>query len=214
MVYRALSVLAFVGATLAAPTEESQCPRTVCADAINPCGVRYGGCYDACDPDPAIRPTPPPCVTLSSTSTDDCSTRTVCADYVNDCGVWYGGCFPDCTPWPTFTAPPCSSSSTPSVVTTTITPPVSTSTVRPTTDCHDLTVCADYINECGQTYGGCFSACTPWPTFTPPPCTTTTDTTTTPTTITPVSPTVTTICEDFFKTCTEGTTTAILTYGG
>ncbi|KAK8041072.1 hypothetical protein PG994_014079 [Apiospora phragmitis] len=37
--------------------------------------------------------------------------------------------------------------------------------------CSTKTVCADYVNACGQMYGGCFSACTPWPSFTAPPCT-------------------------------------------
>ncbi|KAI0123351.1 hypothetical protein BJ170DRAFT_641498 [Xylariales sp. AK1849] len=42
--------------------------------------------------------------------------------------------------------------------------------------CSSSTVCEDFINECGQTYGGCFSACTPWPTFTAPACTPTSTT--------------------------------------
>jgi hypothetical protein len=41
------------------------------------------------------------------------------------------------------------------------------------------TICADYLNECGQMYGGCFpdpkcTGGTAWPTFTPPPCPTAT----------------------------------------
>ncbi|KAK6355234.1 hypothetical protein TWF696_004348 [Orbilia brochopaga] len=47
---------------------------------------------------------------------------------------------------------------------------------RPTTTpkC-TLTLCADGVNECGMWYGGCFPACPglPTPTFTPPPCPTT-----------------------------------------
>ncbi|KAK9781175.1 hypothetical protein SCAR479_04996 [Seiridium cardinale] len=210
MLYRIASFVALVATALAAPTEERICPQTICFDGINACGVRYGDCYDVCEKN---RPTAPPCdpavlspSSSSTTLTENCSTRTVCADYINDCGVWY-----DCSPWPTFTAPPCTTSS--SYVITTIAPPIATITEDPTTDCHSQTICTDMINECGQTYGGCFSACTPWPTFTPPPCTTTT--TTAPiTTITPAASTATTICVDYLKTCTEGSTTAVLTYGG
>lgn len=37
-------------------------------------------------------------------------------------------------------------------------------------NCSTRTVCADYVNDCGIWYGGCFADCKPWPTFTPPPC--------------------------------------------
>ncbi|EME76867.1 uncharacterized protein MYCFIDRAFT_83965 [Pseudocercospora fijiensis CIRAD86] len=45
------------------------------------------------------------------------------------------------------------------------------------------TICADYVNDCGIEYGGCFEACSgePWPSFTPPPCPT--NSTTTPSSI-------------------------------
>ncbi|KAH8664411.1 hypothetical protein BX600DRAFT_464396 [Xylariales sp. PMI_506] len=146
----------------------------------------------------AITKSPTPC---SSPTVTDCTATapTICVDYFDNCGQTYGGCFPDCNPWPSFTAPPCSISST----TTTTTKPTTT------TDCSALTVCEDFINECGQTYGGCFSACTPWPTFTPPPCSlTTTTTTTTPSTTDTCTGT---ICRDYFETCSNGET---LTYGG
>ncbi|KAH6652549.1 hypothetical protein BKA67DRAFT_293513 [Truncatella angustata] len=142
MLYYAFTTLAVISAALALPTEESQCPRTVCVDGVNSCGVRYGSCYDACTA--SLLPTAPSCsVSTSSISTENCSTRTVCADYVNDCGIWYGGCFPDCTPWPTFTAPPCTTTSAPSITPTTI-------TIPPTTDCHTQTICTDYIDDCGK----------------------------------------------------------------
>lgn len=210
MLSRGILVLALVASALAAPAADTQCPRTVCVDAINSCGVRYGACYDGCSPE--LRPMAPPCSTASlSTSTDDCSTRTVCADYVNECGQAYGGCFSACTPWPTFSKPPCTS--TASVATPVTTPvPVVTPPSSNSPDCHSQTVCADYVNECGQAYGGCFSACTPWPTFTAPPCTTTM--TSVPTTTTSPSSTSCesgTICRDYLKTCSGG---EILTYGG
>ena len=48
---------------------------------------------------------------------------------------------------------------------------------EPKTTCN--TICADFINDCGKMFGGCFpdptcTGGTAWPTFTPPPCTATT----------------------------------------
>ncbi|KAK3941320.1 hypothetical protein QBC46DRAFT_103871 [Diplogelasinospora grovesii] len=37
-------------------------------------------------------------------------------------------------------------------------------------------ICVDYLNECGMMYGGCFASTSPWPTFSKPPCATTTST--------------------------------------
>ncbi|SMY21408.1 unnamed protein product [Zymoseptoria tritici ST99CH_1A5] len=58
-------------------------------------------------------------------------------------------------------------------------------------DCE--TICADYINDCGQMYGGCFENCPgePWPTFDPPPCPS-------PTTTTPAC---NFICVDLINEC-------------
>ncbi|KAM3509363.1 hypothetical protein MY11210_006362 [Beauveria gryllotalpidicola] len=100
---------------------------------------------------------------------DNCSTRTVCLDYVNECGIWYGGCVPDCKPWPTFSKPPCPST-TSTTISITATPTATTSVQ----DCHAHTICIDYVNECGMGYGGCIPACKPWPTFSKPPCPSTT----------------------------------------
>ena len=55
-------------------------------------------------------------------------------------------CFPNTTPWPTFSKPSCPS--------TTSKPPVVTSKSTASDNCSTRTVCADYINECGQWYGG------------------------------------------------------------
>ncbi|KAJ3492052.1 hypothetical protein NLG97_g5485 [Lecanicillium saksenae] len=112
-----------------------------------------------------------PTTTKTSTSTEDnCSTRTVCIDKVNECGMWYGGCVPDCKPWPTFSKPACP---TDTVITTTKTTSAPTTTSTPD-NCSTRSVCADYVNSCGMWYGGCFPDCKPWPTFTPPPCPSTT----------------------------------------
>ncbi|KAL2110745.1 hypothetical protein VUR80DRAFT_825 [Thermomyces stellatus] len=145
----------------------SECmPVRVCVDGVNDCGVRWGGCYDRCDP--AASPTPPPCETSPPTTSDDpddCSTRTVCWDGFNDCGMMYGGCFPDCQPWPTFEPPPCPPSSTWETVTR-------TPTGHP--ECEEEgehIICVDKVNECGMKYGGCYDYCaTPTPEFEVPTC--------------------------------------------
>ncbi|KAI4860290.1 hypothetical protein F4820DRAFT_117687 [Hypoxylon rubiginosum] len=93
--------------------------------------------------------------------------RIRCIDGVSKCGVKYGHCYDMCTqdmPGP----PPC-----PGVPTITTGVPI-TSTASACTSTG--TACTDIIKECGSpptavlTYGGCFPACGPTPTFTPPPC--------------------------------------------
>ncbi|KAK1768353.1 hypothetical protein QBC33DRAFT_557816 [Phialemonium atrogriseum] len=169
------SLVLLLGVAAAVPAPRESCePRTICVDAINTCGVKYGGCYDECNT--ALKPSPPPCTEATTTTKptptcgvpppvtpittgDDCSTRTVCWDGVNECGQTYGGCFPDCTPWPTFTPPPCPT------ITTTTNPVIVTDVPTGVP-----TICADYINECGKMYGGCFASTSPFPTFSKPPC--------------------------------------------
>ncbi|KAL2023254.1 hypothetical protein VTK56DRAFT_3377 [Thermocarpiscus australiensis] len=117
--------------------------QTICIDAINSCGIKYGGCYDVCKP--SAKPIPPTCpstatvhgptttqktypgptrtkkhtttnkTTQVSTTAKACP-RTICWDGINECGQMYGGCFPDCTPWPTFTPPPCPAHTAPTNV--------------------------------------------------------------------------------------------------
>lgn len=60
-------------------------------------------------------------------------------------------CFNHCGgPWPTFTPPPCTSTTTSVItITTSITSEPSS---EPSSTCN--WVCADYVNECGQWYGG------------------------------------------------------------
>jgi len=57
------------------------------------------------------------------------------------------------------------------------------------------TVCADYINSCGQTYGGCYPLCSgdTAPTFTDPGCPTTTPA--------PITTCTETICADYINSC-------------
>ena len=162
-------------ATTACTTASTTSCQTICVDYVNECGQTYGGCF----PDPTctggtVWPsfTKPPCSTTSTSAIPTSSPcPTICVDYVNECGMMYGGCFPEpaCTggtAWPSFPKPPC-----PTTISTASTASSSTPTVSPCP-----TICADYINECGQMYGGCFPdpACTGgtvWPTFTKPPCT-------------------------------------------
>ncbi|OQO10588.1 hypothetical protein B0A48_03886 [Cryoendolithus antarcticus] len=112
---------------------------------------------------------------------------------------------------------PVTTTSTTSSITTT---PTTTSSSISTTKSCASTVCQDFINSCGQTYGGCYPYCSGFtrPTFTPPPCTTTTKspptttkppppptTTKPPTTSSPSISTTTkctlTLCEDFINSC-------------
>ncbi|KAJ1329736.1 hypothetical protein MN608_06472 [Microdochium nivale] len=144
-------------------------------------------------PHPSITPPPNPC-----------SSRTVCADYVKTCTeqgistqIWYGGCFPDCTPWPTFTEPSCPTKTSVSSCTNTV------------------SVCADYVKTCSGvgsssvvlSYGGCFPDCRPWPTFTPPPCPT-------PTSSSSSCTNTISVCADYLRTCSVGTTSTLIPYGG
>lgn len=68
-----------------------------------------------------------------------------------------------------------------------------------------LTVCADYINSCNQTYGGCYEMCDGFttPSFTDPGCPSTTDS---PSNTTPPSETTScflTLCVDNMNSCSQ-----------
>lgn len=102
------------------------CSETICIDAINDCGIWYGGCFPICSGYPRPSPTPPPCpasvivpaYTPSAAVTTisiphllpgtDCD-QIVCLDYKNACDVKYGGCFPICggVSTPVYTDPGC-----------------------------------------------------------------------------------------------------------
>ncbi|KAJ6260635.1 hypothetical protein Dda_4862 [Drechslerella dactyloides] len=87
------------------PTPTKKCDMTLCADAVNECGMMYGGCFPACPGWPTPTFTPPPCPTPKKCDI------ILCSDAVNECGMMYGGCFEACpdSPTPTFTPPPCPS---------------------------------------------------------------------------------------------------------
>jgi len=100
--------------------------RTICADYVNPCGYRYGGCYADPRCNGGVSPTfsTPPC-TPTPTATTTSSCPTVCTGYPNTCGGTYKYCMsePKCTggtetEWPTFSPPACNgTASTAPVVT-------------------------------------------------------------------------------------------------
>ncbi|KAB5563602.1 hypothetical protein GE09DRAFT_788638 [Coniochaeta sp. 2T2.1] len=173
----------------------------ICEYTQDRCSQTYGGCYAPTDGRPTF--TTPSCsleITPAAMTTvaPPAVTPTICVDYVNKCGQMYGGCFASTRPFPTFTGPSCSLETTPPPVVTTVAPP--STTVTPT-------ICVDYVNKCGQTYGGCFASTRPFPTFTGPSC----SLETTPPPVTTVAPPVTTavptICVDTINACGK-------TYGG
>ncbi|EXM31321.1 hypothetical protein RAB80_012371 [Fusarium oxysporum f. sp. vasinfectum] len=64
-----INASAIAGLAVAVPfstNTTSACP-TLCVDAINDCGVMYGGCYPICSPE--LYPTPPPCTPTTPTTT-------------------------------------------------------------------------------------------------------------------------------------------------
>ncbi|KAI1494074.1 hypothetical protein F5X96DRAFT_666145 [Biscogniauxia mediterranea] len=88
MLFRAISILALVALGAAHPQEE-ECG-VICVDAINDCGVQYGGCYDPCT-DP--KPVAPPCPSSSSSGApEDCPT--ICVDAINDCAQAHPAALP------------------------------------------------------------------------------------------------------------------------
>ncbi|KAK4197841.1 hypothetical protein QBC40DRAFT_267223, partial [Triangularia verruculosa] len=167
----------------APPTEEPCVEQILCIDALNACGIKYGGCYNVCKVDQ--KPKPPPCPatstvvttkvvqltpsatkkTTSTTSKRTLTTSTKKATTTTKKTIT--------TAKATATSKkPTSTSKTPTPTTT----KKPTTTPKPSSTCNGsgMTVCADYINECGMMYGGCFPDCKPWPTFSAPPCKVTT----------------------------------------
>jgi hypothetical protein len=68
-----------------------------------------------------------------------------------------------------------------------------------------LTVCADYINSCGQTYGGCYETCDGFttPSFTDPGCPSTTDSPSNTTPPPETSSCFLTLCVDNMNSCSQ-----------
>lgn len=164
------------------PTPSATCDSYICVDKVNECGRKYGGCYYNCPGSPQPTFTDPGCptttpstvsLTTSSVPSSSICTTQLCVDYINECGRLYGGCYYDCpgSTTPIFTDPGCPTTTTPPV----ITPSSGSATIS--TTCTNY-LCADYINNCGIWYGGCYYDCpgSTTPVFTDPGCPTTTTT--------------------------------------
>lgn len=101
-------------------------------------------------------------------------------------------CAPVTSSWTTIIGPVPTKHTTTTKATTTAVPPI----------------CVDYVNKCGQTYGGCFPSTNPFPTFSKPSCSL--ETPPPVTTVKPHEPVTTavpTICVDTVDLCGN-------TYGG
>ncbi|KAH6650605.1 hypothetical protein F5144DRAFT_52791 [Chaetomium tenue] len=195
------SLLLLAGLAAAAPVVnlDDKCEsQTICVDAINTCGIKYGGCYDVCDL--SAKPVAPPCPTTTKkppvpTTTKVITKVTTLKPKPTTTPKTTKKPTPTTTkkpthkpttkkPTPTSTKKPTpkpTSTKKPHPTTTkkpTVKPPVTptptkkftTSTTKAASCNTHVSVCWDGINECGMMYGGCFPDCKPWPTFTPPPC--------------------------------------------
>ncbi|KAI0968653.1 hypothetical protein F4678DRAFT_195261 [Xylaria arbuscula] len=163
--------------TTCIPTSEIPPTRTtLCVDYSLPCGtpptatVWYGGCHDITE---TTTYTPPPCPTGGDSMVSCTSTGTICDDRFKTCATTtlsYGACHDACVTL-TYSEPPCP----------TPTESSSSSASDSSSSCtYTYTLCEDHIETCGSptptaflTYGGCHPACE-HPTYTPPPCPTTT----------------------------------------
>ncbi|KAK4128670.1 hypothetical protein N657DRAFT_639159 [Parathielavia appendiculata] len=173
------SILLLGGMAAAVPvanTDERCKPQIICVDAVNPCGIKYGGCYDVCDV--SAKPVAPPCPSSTTKKSTPTSTKKPTPTITKATSTTK-------KPSPSSTKKPTPTTTKKPPVTSTVKPPVTsikksttltTSTKRPsstTTSACTATapwLCWDGINECGMMYGGCFPDCKPWPTFAPPPC--------------------------------------------
>lgn len=127
-------------------------------------------CYDKCKPEtrpqppacpaPALPAPPKPPISISYSTSIKTITKT------NIATITYTG-----TVAPTVIPVPLPTSVSIITEIITITTDFGTKTKTSTKDnCSTRTVCIDYIDKCGQTYGGCVPDCLPWPTFSAPPC--------------------------------------------
>lgn len=125
-------------------------------------------CYDKCKPE--TRPQPPACPALPAPPKPPISisysylTSIKTITKTNIATITYTGTVPP----PTTTVPPLPTSV--SLITEIITITTDFGTKTSKDNCSTRTVCIDYIDKCGQTYGGCVPDCLPWPTFSAPPC--------------------------------------------
>ncbi|KAK4193299.1 hypothetical protein QBC35DRAFT_101515 [Podospora australis] len=187
------SLLLLGGLAVAAPVadvvEEPCDERVICIDAINACGIKYGGCYDVCKV--SAKPVAPPCPatatqTKISTKITQLPTHTAVKSSTKKASTSTKRSLATSTRRATATSTKKASTTTKKATSTkksittstkkpTVTPkPFTTSvpTLKPTSTCNGsgMTLCWDAINECGQMYGACFPDCKPWPTPSAPPC--------------------------------------------
>jgi hypothetical protein len=172
-----------------------------CIDGVNSCGGSYSGCYNTCEPSNSPKPGPckttskpppvsttkssiapsttskyststiksttkptsvPTLTTVTKSSSSECVHLTRCDDYIDPvCSQWYGGCWDICSPSPTWSKPSCSLT----------TQPPSTTKKSSSSACVHQTMCADYLDSCGHTYGGCYDICSPEPSWSTSDCT-------------------------------------------
>ncbi|KAK1981288.1 hypothetical protein LZ30DRAFT_750156 [Colletotrichum cereale] len=82
--------------------------------------------------------------------------QSVCVEGINTaCSKRWGGCYDRCKPDMRPTMPPCESTLSQEPQSPTTKPP-SPPTAEPTSseNCSTRSVCRDFINDCGQMYGG------------------------------------------------------------
>ncbi|KZL63365.1 hypothetical protein CI238_12195 [Colletotrichum incanum] len=169
-----LTVLGLAGFVAASPqiqippSDAADCPRTMCLDGINPeCSIRWGGCYDMCKP--YLRPTMPPCKSTLSRSTVPKTPQPVptLSPLKPSLPIPTGGLLNKLVPTGALLNKLIPTGSPLSIKPPLPTKQPSSSSKQSTSseNCSSRTVCVDYIDECGQTYGG------PWPSYSKPPCT-------------------------------------------
>jgi hypothetical protein len=169
------------------------------------------------------RPKPPAafvrkhCVKIVRSAKEACNRYDVLtlSKVINSCGRMYGGCYPFCSGYTrsTFTGETrhgfdgradhiLTRNILPDPGCPTLSTSKSTITSSPISSICTQTLCVDKINSCGQTYGGCYPACSGFttPSFTDPGCPTITSK--------PISTSCTnTLCVDKINSCGK-------TYGG
>ncbi|KAI1199207.1 hypothetical protein F5X97DRAFT_125309 [Nemania serpens] len=182
---RNLGILALTGFGAATTTATTTFGTTICVDYSQPCGtpptatVWYGGCHDIAI---STTYTPPPCPTGGGSTTPCTSTGTICDDRFKTCGsptpttvLSYGACHDACVTL-TYSEPSC-----PTPTSSTTSRNCGSSSSSTTKSCtNTYSICEDHVKTCGSptptavlTYGGCHGACE-HPTYTPPPCPTST----------------------------------------
>ncbi|KAF3928805.1 hypothetical protein ABW21_db0208259 [Orbilia brochopaga] len=88
------------------PTPSPSCDIILCADAMNDCGMFYGGCFPACPGMPTPTFTPPPCPGFWKSLWKRGCDKITCLDATNECGQHFGACWESCPESPQVTFAP------------------------------------------------------------------------------------------------------------